>query len=93
MRSQTPKVLHELCGRPMVLWPVHAALQAGAGKVVVVDSPDRALEEVLPAGVELAVQPQSDGTRRRGRAGFRGCSAPIGLPTRRWWSSAGMCRS
>jgi bifunctional UDP-N-acetylglucosamine pyrophosphorylase/glucosamine-1-phosphate N-acetyltransferase len=62
MRSQTPKVLHELCGRPMLLWPVHAALQAGAGKVVVVDSPDRTLEEVLPAGVELAIQPQSDGT-------------------------------
>jgi len=62
MRSRTPKVLHELCGRPMLLWPVHAALQAGAGKVVVVDSPERALAEVLPAGVELAVQPQSDGT-------------------------------
>jgi bifunctional UDP-N-acetylglucosamine pyrophosphorylase / glucosamine-1-phosphate N-acetyltransferase len=62
MRSRTPKVLHELCGRPMLLWPVHAALQAGAGKVVVVDSPDRALEEVLPAGVELAIQSQSDGT-------------------------------
>ncbi|HEV2975194.1 MAG TPA: bifunctional UDP-N-acetylglucosamine diphosphorylase/glucosamine-1-phosphate N-acetyltransferase GlmU [Solirubrobacteraceae bacterium] len=62
MRSRTPKVLHELCGRPMLLWPVHAALQAGAGKVVVVDSPDRTLEEVLPAGVELAIQPQSDGT-------------------------------
>jgi bifunctional UDP-N-acetylglucosamine pyrophosphorylase/glucosamine-1-phosphate N-acetyltransferase len=62
MRSRTPKVLHELCGRPMLLWPVHAALQAGAGKVVVVDSPDRTLEEVLPAGVELAIQPRSDGT-------------------------------
>ena len=62
MRSRTPKVLHELCGRPMLLWPVHAALEAGARQVVVVDSPDRALEEVLPAGVELAVQPQSDGT-------------------------------
>jgi bifunctional UDP-N-acetylglucosamine pyrophosphorylase/glucosamine-1-phosphate N-acetyltransferase len=62
MRSQTPKVLHELCGRPMLLWPVHAALEAGARQVVVVDSPDRALEEVLPAGVELAIQPQSDGT-------------------------------
>ena len=62
MRSRTPKVLHELCGRPMLLWPVHAALEAGAGKVVVVDSPDRTLEEVLPAGVELAIQPQSDGT-------------------------------
>ena len=62
MRSRTPKVLHELCGRPMILWPVHAALEAGAERVVVVDSPQRALEAVLPAGVELAVQPRSDGT-------------------------------
>ena len=62
MRSKTPKVLHELCGRPMLLWPVHAALEAGAEKVVVVDSPARALEGVLPEGVELAVQPQSNGT-------------------------------
>jgi bifunctional UDP-N-acetylglucosamine pyrophosphorylase/glucosamine-1-phosphate N-acetyltransferase len=62
MRSKTPKVLHELCGRPMVLWPVHAALEAGAEKVLVVDSPARALEAVLPEGVELAVQPQPDGT-------------------------------
>jgi bifunctional UDP-N-acetylglucosamine pyrophosphorylase / glucosamine-1-phosphate N-acetyltransferase len=62
MRSRTPKVLHELCGRPMILWPVHAALEAGAERVVVVDSPQRALEAVLPAGVELAVQPRSDGS-------------------------------
>jgi bifunctional UDP-N-acetylglucosamine pyrophosphorylase/glucosamine-1-phosphate N-acetyltransferase len=62
MRSSTPKVLHELCGIPMVLWPVRAALAAGATRVVVVDSPARALEAVLPAGVELAVQSQSDGT-------------------------------
>jgi bifunctional UDP-N-acetylglucosamine pyrophosphorylase/glucosamine-1-phosphate N-acetyltransferase len=62
MRSQTPKVLHELCGTPMVLWPVRAALQAGAGRVVVVDSPERVLEQVLPEGVELAVQPHSNGT-------------------------------
>jgi len=62
MRSHTPKVLHELCGRPMVLWPVSAALQAGAGRVLVVDSPARALEQVLPESVELAVQERSDGT-------------------------------
>ena len=62
MRSRTPKVLHELCGIPMVLWPVRAALGAGAGRVVVVDSPERALESVLPEGVQLAVQPRSDGT-------------------------------
>ncbi|HEY2283140.1 MAG TPA: bifunctional UDP-N-acetylglucosamine diphosphorylase/glucosamine-1-phosphate N-acetyltransferase GlmU [Solirubrobacteraceae bacterium] len=62
MRSRTPKVLHELCGLPMVLWPVRAALAAGAGRVIVVDSPQRALQGVLPEGVRLAVQPQSDGT-------------------------------
>jgi bifunctional UDP-N-acetylglucosamine pyrophosphorylase / glucosamine-1-phosphate N-acetyltransferase len=62
MRSATPKVLHELCGRPMGLWPVVAALEAGAGKVVVVDSPARPLADVLPTGVELVVQPVSNGT-------------------------------
>jgi bifunctional UDP-N-acetylglucosamine pyrophosphorylase/glucosamine-1-phosphate N-acetyltransferase len=62
MRSGTPKVLHELCGLPMVLWPVRAALAAGAGRVVVVDSPARALQPILPEGVELAVQPLADGT-------------------------------
>jgi len=62
MRSKTPKVLHELCGLPMVLWPVRAALAAGAGRVVVVDSPERALEQVLPAAVELAVQERPNGT-------------------------------
>jgi len=62
MRSKTPKVLHELCGLPMVLWPVRAAREAGAGRVVVVDSPARALAELLPDGVELAVQAQPNGT-------------------------------
>jgi bifunctional UDP-N-acetylglucosamine pyrophosphorylase/glucosamine-1-phosphate N-acetyltransferase len=62
MKSKTPKVLHEVCGRPMVLWPVLAAIEAGAGRVVVVDSPERALEQVLPERVRLAVQPRSNGT-------------------------------
>src|ERR1017187_5230483 len=62
MRSGTPKVLPELCGVPMGLWPVHAAREAGAGRVVVIDSPARALGPVLPDGVELAVQPTPDGT-------------------------------
>jgi bifunctional UDP-N-acetylglucosamine pyrophosphorylase / glucosamine-1-phosphate N-acetyltransferase len=62
MRSSTPKVLHEICGRPMILWPVLAALEAGASRVLVVDSPERATAEVLPEGVELAVQERADGT-------------------------------
>src|SRR3954467_878229 len=62
MRSETPKVLHPVCGRPLVLWPVAAARAAGAGRVVVVGGPDRALESVLPEGVDLAVQHEARGT-------------------------------
>jgi bifunctional UDP-N-acetylglucosamine pyrophosphorylase/glucosamine-1-phosphate N-acetyltransferase len=62
MRSATPKVLHPVCGRPMVLWPVLAAQAAGAGRVVVVDNPNRRLREALPADVEVAIQEQPLGT-------------------------------
>jgi bifunctional UDP-N-acetylglucosamine pyrophosphorylase/glucosamine-1-phosphate N-acetyltransferase len=62
MRSKKPKVLHEICGRPMILWPVLAALEAGAGRVVVVDSPERPTAALLPEGVEVAVQQRPDGT-------------------------------
>ena len=62
MRSATPKVLHELCGRPMVAWPVRAALEAGAERVVVVTSPDIDLVPALPDGARTAVQPVPDGT-------------------------------
>lgn len=62
MRSKTPKVLHDLCGRPMVSWPIAAALQAGAARVVVVDGPDRRLADHLPPGVQHAVQEVADGT-------------------------------
>jgi len=62
MRSATPKVLHEICGLPMLLWPLRAAAVAGAARTVVIDSPAEALRDVLPAGVELAVQERPDGT-------------------------------
>src|SRR5919199_630435 len=62
MRSATPKVLHPLCGRPLVHWPIHAAREAGAGRIVVVDSAARSLDGHLPADVVLAVQQQPNGT-------------------------------
>jgi bifunctional UDP-N-acetylglucosamine pyrophosphorylase / glucosamine-1-phosphate N-acetyltransferase len=62
MRSGTPKVLHEICGLPMVLWPLRAAQAAGAGRVVVVDAPARPLAPVLPDEAELVVQERPDGT-------------------------------
>jgi bifunctional UDP-N-acetylglucosamine pyrophosphorylase/glucosamine-1-phosphate N-acetyltransferase len=62
MRSATPKLLHPLCGRPMIAWPVAAAREAGAGSVVVVDNPKRVLEGSLDEGVQFAVQEQPRGT-------------------------------
>ena len=62
MRSKTPKMLHDLCGWPIVRWPVEAARAAGADAVVVVGGPDGALQGRLPEGVELAVQHEPRGT-------------------------------
>ena len=54
MRSATPKLLHEVCGRAIIAWPVAAARTAGAGKVVVVEGPDRPLEALLDGNVTVA---------------------------------------
>ena len=62
MKSATPKVLHELCGRSLIGWVVAAAQDAGVGRIVVVDGPDRPLEGELPEGVEIAVQAEAKGT-------------------------------
>ncbi|MGH2952723.1 MAG: bifunctional UDP-N-acetylglucosamine diphosphorylase/glucosamine-1-phosphate N-acetyltransferase GlmU [Solirubrobacterales bacterium] len=62
MRSAVPKVMHEVCGRPMVAWPVLAAREAGAGRVAVIVSPDHDLTPVLPDGTETIIQPEADGT-------------------------------
>jgi len=62
MRSSLPKVLHEVCGRPMVAWPVIAARTAGASRVAVIVSPDRDLSSGLPEGTETIVQADANGT-------------------------------
>jgi bifunctional UDP-N-acetylglucosamine pyrophosphorylase/glucosamine-1-phosphate N-acetyltransferase len=62
MRSSLPKVLHPICGRPMILWPLLAAREAGAERVIVVDNPKRQLADFLPEDVEVAVQEQPRGT-------------------------------
>jgi bifunctional UDP-N-acetylglucosamine pyrophosphorylase / glucosamine-1-phosphate N-acetyltransferase len=62
MRSSLPKVLHPICGRPMLLWPLKAAQDAGAARVIVVDNPSKRLAEHLPDGVETAIQQEPRGT-------------------------------
>jgi len=62
MRSSLPKMLHPVCGRPMVAWPILAAREAGAGRVAAIVSPGRDISAGLPGDVETVVQPKPDGT-------------------------------
>src|SRR5205807_10029396 len=62
MRSELAKVLHPVCGRPMVLWVAEAARQAGAGRVVCVTRPGEGVAERLDGRVEVAEQVEGEGT-------------------------------
>jgi bifunctional UDP-N-acetylglucosamine pyrophosphorylase/glucosamine-1-phosphate N-acetyltransferase len=76
MRSRLPKVLHPLCGRPMLLWTVHAAREAGAERIVVVLGEEaNEVRGVLPPEVEVAIQDPPAGTGdavAQGRAALAG---------------------
>ncbi|MEX0972835.1 MAG: bifunctional UDP-N-acetylglucosamine diphosphorylase/glucosamine-1-phosphate N-acetyltransferase GlmU [Solirubrobacterales bacterium] len=62
MRSSLPKMLHPVCGRPMIAWPILAAREAGAGRVAAIVSPGRDISAGFPDEVESVVQPEPDGT-------------------------------
>ena len=62
MKSAVPKVLHPVCGRALVAWPIEAAREAGAGRIGVIVSPDRDISGALPEGVETIPQPEANGT-------------------------------
>jgi bifunctional UDP-N-acetylglucosamine pyrophosphorylase / glucosamine-1-phosphate N-acetyltransferase len=65
MKSDTPKVLHEVCGRPMIEYVLDAARQAGATRLIVVvgHQADR-VEAALShhPDVEFALQAEQKGT-------------------------------
>jgi bifunctional UDP-N-acetylglucosamine pyrophosphorylase/glucosamine-1-phosphate N-acetyltransferase len=79
MRSATPKLLHPLCGRPMIAWPIAAARAAGAETIVVVDGPDRRLSGALDDDVLVAVQerPLGTGDALRAASAHLGGDAPV----------------
>ena len=64
MRSKIPKVLHKLCGREMLLYPIETLRDAGVDPVVVVVSPsnEEAIRSLLTDTVEYVVQHQPLGT-------------------------------
>ena len=77
MKSALPKVLHPVAGRPLLYYPVRAALDLGARSVVVVVSPDaaaaveQALAQHLPgAPLAYAIQEQACGTGDAAKAGL-----------------------
>jgi bifunctional UDP-N-acetylglucosamine pyrophosphorylase / glucosamine-1-phosphate N-acetyltransferase len=83
MRSRLPKVLHPLCGRPMLLWTVLAAREAGAQRVVVVlgEEADQ-VRQALPDDVEVVIQDPPAGTGDavlQGREALAGCEHVIVL--------------
>jgi len=62
MRSSRPKVLHRLCGRPIVAYPLRVA-RAVADRLVVVVGPQAGdLSEVLGPDVQVAEQGERLGT-------------------------------
>src|SRR5688500_13377178 len=68
MKSETPKVLHRIAGRPMLHWVVTAARTAGAQRVIAIlghkhELVKAALDASFGAGsVEVALQPEQRGT-------------------------------
>ncbi len=61
MKSARPKVLHEVCGRPMLWFVLRAVRAAGVDDIVVVTSPDLQ-DGVGDLGVKGVVQPEQRGT-------------------------------
>jgi bifunctional UDP-N-acetylglucosamine pyrophosphorylase / glucosamine-1-phosphate N-acetyltransferase len=62
MRSSLPKMLHPVCGRPMVAWPILAAREARGERIAAVVSPGQDISAGLPDGTDTVVQPEADGT-------------------------------
>ena len=62
MRSSRPKVLHRLCGRPLVAYPLRAARSVADRLVVVVGPHVGDLSDVLGPGIQVAEQRERLGT-------------------------------
>jgi bifunctional UDP-N-acetylglucosamine pyrophosphorylase/glucosamine-1-phosphate N-acetyltransferase len=62
MRSSLPKVLHPVCGVPMIEWVIDAARGAGADRVVCITRPRGGVAEALPPGAEAIDQTEGEGT-------------------------------
>jgi bifunctional UDP-N-acetylglucosamine pyrophosphorylase/glucosamine-1-phosphate N-acetyltransferase len=79
MKSRLPKVLHPVCGRPMLAYVLDAARGATGSDPVVVYSPaTAALRDAFATGVVFALQERPDGTGDALRAGLAALPADAG---------------
>lgn len=63
MRSKTPKVLHEIAGRPLLLHVLAAVREAGAAPVVVLSKDgEAAVRAIIPPGTPVVIQDPPRGT-------------------------------
>jgi len=63
MKSQLPKVMHKVCGKPMLSYVIEAASEAGSQKnVVVVGHGSETVKEAIGSEVEWVYQEQQLGT-------------------------------
>jgi len=67
MKSALPKVLHELCGRPMLWWTLEALTRAGVDSITVVTNPDLEAQfgqdpALADFDAQTVVQPEQAGT-------------------------------
>lgn len=84
MKSRVTKVLHSIAGRPLLFYPVRAALDFGASRVVVVCSEDgcaqiqAALEQLFEKGrTTCVVQTHQLGTGDAARVGIAACTSEV----------------
>jgi bifunctional UDP-N-acetylglucosamine pyrophosphorylase/glucosamine-1-phosphate N-acetyltransferase len=81
MKSQTPKLLHRACGRPILEWVLAAVAELEPARTIAVVSPgSEAVRAMLPEGVEAAVQEQPLGTgdaARSARAALEGFAGDV----------------
>jgi bifunctional UDP-N-acetylglucosamine pyrophosphorylase/glucosamine-1-phosphate N-acetyltransferase len=78
MRSSTPKVLHPICGRPMLAYVLDAAAAAtGAPPLVVISPPVAQIADVFAGQADFAIQAEPRGTADAVRTALRDLPADV----------------
>jgi len=78
MKSRLPKVLHPICGRPMLAYVVDAAREATGGRPLVVYSPQTAqICDAFPGQADFALQDEPRGTGDALRAALAALTADV----------------